>query len=104
MTSLLRLGTEVDWDSEQECFDTLSRELAEFFCLQFEIGDDMMDASGDITNAEITQKKKSRAWTIEHVFFPAFRQRFLAPKSAAEDGTIVRIASLQKLYKVFERC
>jgi DNA mismatch repair protein MLH1 len=48
--------------------------------------------------------RKSKAWTIEHVFFPALRQRYMPPKSAAEDGTIVRVASLDKLYKVFERC
>jgi len=91
-TFVLRLGTEVEWEEEQECFETLSRELSEFYCLQYE--DDEEEAA----------LSSSRMWTVEHVFFPALRQRFLPPRSAAEDGTIVRIASLDKLYKVFERC
>lgn len=35
-----RLGTEVEWDEEQECFDTFCRELAEFYCLHYQIDDD----------------------------------------------------------------
>lgn len=88
----------MEWDEEQECFETLCRELAEFYCLQYEDDDE------DETATDTSQVSTGRAWTVEHVFFPAFRQRFLPPKSAAEDGTIVKIASLEKLYKVFERC
>eukprot|EP01126_Amoeba_proteus_P061080 TRINITY_DN8158_c0_g1_i2.p1 TRINITY_DN8158_c0_g1~~TRINITY_DN8158_c0_g1_i2.p1 ORF type:complete len:269 (-),score=72.73 TRINITY_DN8158_c0_g1_i2:72-878(-) len=115
-TFILRLGTEVEWDEEQECFETLARELAEFYCLQYEDedgedgeeeeegGDGTGGGSGGDGGGNRAKKSNSRAWTVEHVFFPAFRQRFLPPKTAAEDGTIVRVASLDKLYKVFERC
>ena len=111
-----RLGTEVDWDEEQECFETLSRELAEFYCLQYEDEEDDKENKDDNEKKQMEGifidfptiyflgHKSSREWTIEHVFFPAFRQRFLPSRSAAEDGTLVRIASLDKLYKVFERC
>jgi DNA mismatch repair protein MLH1 len=116
ITEKRRLGTEVEWDEEQECFETLAREFAEFYCLQYEDDEGtcfpsfwclnfvLLPSSFLIRIEPDSQVSSARSWTVEHVFFPAFRQRFLPPKSAAEDGTIVRIASLDKLYKVFERC
>jgi len=100
-TFILRLGTEIDWTEEQACFDTLSREFAEFYCLQYEDEPEPVEGEDDVA---VNQSAKERMWTIEHVFFPAFRQRFLPPQSASEDGSVIRIASLDKLYKVFERC
>jgi DNA mismatch repair protein MLH1 len=44
-----------------------------------------------------------QSWTIQHMFFPAFRD-FRPPKKFANDGTVIEIASLENLYKVFERC
>ena len=43
-------------------------------------------------------------WTVEHVIYPALRHSFLPPKWFAEDATILQIANLPDLYKVFERC
>jgi hypothetical protein len=43
-------------------------------------------------------------WVIEHVIYPALRLSFLPPKRFAEDATILQIANLPDLYKVFERC
>lgn len=31
---VLRLATEVDWDSEQDCFQTFCRETAKFFSIR----------------------------------------------------------------------
>eukprot|EP00261_Vitis_vinifera_P014931 XP_003633884.2 PREDICTED: DNA mismatch repair protein MLH1 [Vitis vinifera] len=45
-----------------------------------------------------------REWSIQHVLFPAVRLFFKAPTSMATDGTFVQVASLEKLYKIFERC
>jgi len=100
-TFILRLSTEVEWDEEQTCFETLSREFSEFYCLQYD-EDETEDEPADLS--VVTPKENSRNWSIEHVFFPAFRRRFLPPQSASEDGSVIRIASLDKLYKVFERC
>eukprot|EP01123_Difflugia_compressa_P013193 TRINITY_DN5988_c0_g1_i1.p1 TRINITY_DN5988_c0_g1~~TRINITY_DN5988_c0_g1_i1.p1 ORF type:complete len:129 (+),score=21.92 TRINITY_DN5988_c0_g1_i1:2-388(+) len=94
-TFMLRLSTEVDWDEEQACFDTLSREFAEFYCLQY---DDTKNPTASPT------KDNPREWTIEHVFLPALRHRFIPPQTASEDGSVIRVASMEKLYKVFERC
>jgi DNA mismatch repair protein MLH1 len=74
---------------EQPCFDTLAQEIARFYSLK-----KLEDSEGLV----------ERKWTIEHVIFPAIRQRFAPPQAMAQDGTIVQVASLEKLYKVFERC
>lgn len=31
---ILRLATDVEWDSEKECFDTICRETAKFYAVQ----------------------------------------------------------------------
>ncbi|MEE6510449.1 hypothetical protein FKM82_030180 [Ascaphus truei] len=43
-------------------------------------------------------------WTTEHVLFKAFRTHLLPPQPFAEDGSILQLANLPDLYKVFERC
>ena len=41
---------------------------------------------------------------MEHVIFPALKSDLVAPHSMADDGSILQIADLKELYKVFERC
>ncbi|TYJ01232.1 hypothetical protein E1A91_A13G139100v1 [Gossypium mustelinum] len=45
-----------------------------------------------------------REWSIQHVLFPSMRLFLKPPNSMASNGTFVRVASLEKLYKIFERC
>ncbi|KAK4802259.1 hypothetical protein SAY86_000462 [Trapa natans] len=45
-----------------------------------------------------------REWSIQHVLFPAMRLFLKPPTSMATNGTFVQVASLEKLYKIFERC
>ncbi|KAJ7234636.1 histidine kinase-like ATPase [Mycena haematopus] len=71
---LMRLGPQVDWNSEMECFDSFLRELAYFY-----------------------------RWQIQHIVFPSLRRYLSAPKTLL-DRDVVQIASLPDLYKVFERC
>ncbi|KAL3513371.1 hypothetical protein ACH5RR_026088 [Cinchona calisaya] len=45
-----------------------------------------------------------REWSIQHILFPSMRLFFKPPTSMATNGTFVQVASLEKLYKIFERC
>lgn len=45
-----------------------------------------------------------REWSIQHVLFPAMRLFLKPPTSMATNGTFVQVASLEKLYRIFERC
>ncbi|KAF9018152.1 hypothetical protein BDZ89DRAFT_1074184 [Hymenopellis radicata] len=96
---LMRLGPQVNWTSEQECFESFLRELAHFYvpgpaaCF---------DASIPLTEEQEVQNKAER-WQIEHVLFPSMRRYLAAPKSLL-DADVVQVANLPDLYKVFERC
>jgi DNA mismatch repair protein MLH1 len=84
---LLRLGTEVDWESEKDCFRTLSREIA-IFC------------SADPPTEHVG--KEDYLWKIQHLIFPCFKTYFAAPGKLKE--YITPLANLADLYKIFERC
>lgn len=83
---------QVEWRYEQECFDSIARVLAQFYALE----------SSDDTEED--SSKPSTSWVVEQVLFRHFRERFWPPKSFGLDGTVVQLTSLEKLYKVFERC
>ncbi|NWX84040.1 MLH1 protein, partial [Nothoprocta pentlandii] len=100
---ILRLATEVNWDEEKECFESLSKELSMFYSIRKQyIVDD--------TNLTSSQAEDSDSgstgwkWTVEHVVFKASRTHLLPPKHLADDGNILQLANLPDLYKVFERC
>lgn len=82
---LLRLATEVDWETEKSCFDTFSRETAVFYsCIPQ------------------TMEENEWKWILEHIFYASIKIYVLPPPSF--QSKIVPIASLSNLYKVFERC
>jgi DNA mismatch repair protein MLH1 len=94
---LMRLGPQVDWTDEANCFRTLMRELAYFY-----IPGPLPSEGLQEGEAESDAKRLER-WQIQHVLFPAMRKYFVAPKKVL-DADVVQVASLPDLYKVFERC
>lgn len=95
---ILRLATEVNWDSEKECFRDFSKECSMFYSIRKQY---ILEAEpGEEQGAEVNAWR----WKVEHVIFKAFRNLLSPPKSFSEDGTVLQIANLPDLYKVFERC
>lgn len=96
---ILRLATEVNWDNEKECFRDFSRECSQFYSIRKQYileavpGEPQQDA-----------ELNSWRWKMEHLIFKAFRNLFSPPKHFSEDGSVLQIANLPDLYKVFERC
>lgn len=43
-------------------------------------------------------------WMVRHVVLPAMRGHLRPPKARAGDGSCVQVASLERLYRIFERC
>ncbi|KAI8374834.1 DNA mismatch repair protein Mlh1 [Blakeslea trispora] len=82
---LLRLGTEVNWEHEKECFHTLSREIAIFYSAEPPMTD-----------------KEGYLWKVQHLVFPCFKTRFSAPTTLKT--FVTQLANLADLYKIFERC
>lgn len=82
---ILRLATEVDWNSEQKCFDTFSRETAMFY-----------SHIPQVTN------ESEWKWYVEHILYTNLKQ-YLLP-SHKITSHIFKLTTLSNLYKVFERC
>ncbi|XP_046745958.1 DNA mismatch repair protein Mlh1 [Diprion similis] len=84
---VLRLATEVDWTAEQSCFDGICRETAKYF-------------------SHVSRNEENPEWrnVTEHILYPAIKNSLLPPKHFAHDSTILQIARLPDLYRVFERC
>lgn len=86
---------QVNWTSEEECFDSFLRELAYFYTPGPVPSMSTLPSPSEEQNAE--------RWQIQHILFPAMRRYLMAPKSLLERD-VVQVASLPDLYKVFERC
>ncbi|KAM7409094.1 hypothetical protein PAMA_002685 [Pampus argenteus] len=96
---ILRLATEVNWDNEKECFRDFCKECSMFYSIRKEY----------ILEAEPAEEQQdaelnSWRWNVEHIIFKAFRTLFSPPMHLSEDGSVLQIANLPDLYKVFERC
>ncbi|KAL1933553.1 hypothetical protein VTP01DRAFT_7643 [Rhizomucor pusillus] len=102
---LLRLGTEVNWETEFECFKSLTREIAIFYSAS----PPAEPPSAADKNVDLYKQEHDRyRWQVQHLIFPRLKTQFFATKSLskAPDGGkyIIPIASLPELYKIFERC
>ncbi|KAG1885385.1 histidine kinase-like ATPase [Suillus subluteus] len=95
---LMRLGPQVIWESEQECFGSFMRELAYFYSPA-----PLSVVSAPASDEDKQEKQKSEAWRIQNILFHAMRKYLAAPKSLL-DNDVVQVASLPDLYRVFERC
>ncbi|KAM9601764.1 DNA mismatch repair protein Mlh1 [Trichechus inunguis] len=100
---ILRLATEVNWDEEKDCFESLSKECALFYSIR-----QQYVCEGSTLSSQQSEEPGSAPnpwkWTVEHIVYKAFRSHLLPPKRFTEDGNILQLANLPDLYKVFERC
>ncbi|KAJ8442861.1 hypothetical protein Cgig2_022227 [Carnegiea gigantea] len=131
---VLCLGNDVDWEDEKSCFQTISAALANFYAmhppmlpnpsgdgLQHYKKKSVIETLGEESSmnkldgseeneiehelvAEAETAWAQREWSIQHILFPAMRLFLKPPSSMAKNGTFVQVASLEKLYRIFERC
>jgi len=116
---MLWLCTEVEWEYEVECFEGIARQIADFYCVQPEsvYTDDPNFKPMTYQQPTTTSKPDDRPppppdstdghsaeWIVQHTVFPHLRKNFFPPKGFSNDGTIIQIAQLENLYKIFERC
>merc|ERR1711879_1036018 len=97
---ILNLCAQVDWSEEQACFKGILEQLATFYCMNT-----ITDAEQRENPSYLDPKDHaSPVWKIEHMLFPALRTDFTPTKDLGSDGSVVQIACVEKLYKIFERC
>ncbi|KIK70165.1 hypothetical protein GYMLUDRAFT_544970 [Collybiopsis luxurians FD-317 M1] len=94
----MRLGPQVNWESETECFDSFLRELAYFYIPGPILSDSNVDSSSEAEKD--SPGAKAERWQIQHILFPAMRRHLATPKSPLDVG-VVQVASLPDLHKVF---
>ena len=85
---LIRLATEVNWETERDCLHDICREIARLYC--------WTPSTDGVSEAARFQ--------LEHALFPALKEQLLPGRFSANDGTFLQVADLPDLYKVFERC
>ena len=96
---LCMLATEVDWSDEMECFKTFVQVTASFYSVREVKGREARFDMGQHGGAAGDWRH-----VVEHIVFPAIKRRLLPPKDCLSDKTLVQVANLPDLYKVFERC
>ena len=119
---ILRLATEVNWSAELDCFETFAQEIARFYSLRNPVYFEEHTTDAQPVHISLLFKSllfeidlhevdcnwfqgcQSWNWTTEHVLYPAMRSTFLPASSQAQDRSILQLANLHDLYKVFERC
>ncbi|KGN45878.2 DNA mismatch repair protein MLH1 isoform X2 [Cucumis sativus] len=130
---MLSLANDIDWEDEKTCLQSISAAIGNFYAmnppllpnpsgdgLQFykriklsgnsdgeNIGDDEVGMDNEIDHQLLSEAETiwaQREWSIQHVLFPSMKLFFKPPHSLGENGTFIRVASLEKLYKIFERC
>ncbi|XP_037949367.1 DNA mismatch repair protein Mlh1 [Teleopsis dalmanni] len=85
---LLRLATDVEWETEEECFETFCRETARYYTI--------------VSEVELLSDVNRHNWIVEHIIYPAMKRYLLPPNKLKKE--MYELTSLPKLYKVFERC
>ena len=101
----LALAHDVDWTEEKACFRTVADALATFYADSFDSSPETeRDASAAKTGTEAETEDPERVRAIKQFVFPAMRRCLHPSKVAAVQGVATQVASLEQLYRVFERC
>ncbi|GFY24506.1 DNA mismatch repair protein Mlh1 [Trichonephila clavipes] len=95
---VLRIASDVEWSSEKECFQSFCREMAAFYAVPEK------KIHSENFNKTEANGEKSFNWIIEHAIYTAIKKDLKPPNHFSTDASILRIANLPDLYKVFERC
>lgn len=101
---LLNLATATNWDEEMECFRTVALALAEYYShlpTEFSVQQALLSAHAVTAFPALTRQG---ADLLQSVLYPALRLYLVPHQQRSTDHTIVQVAALEQLYKVFERC
>lgn len=112
-TLFLRLATQVDWADEKRCFESFARELAYAHTLSQTSSQEENSRTGGAVLDDDGQEMEdggieaSIRWKIQHVWFPHMASRgggFIPSRALVKEDKLIQVASLNDLYRIFERC
>jgi len=97
---LVKLATEVDYENEKSCFESICSEIGVYYA---ELSDDIGGGDGaEGDNISLIDDEARKL--VQHTLFPNIAFCLQPPKEFASDGTFTLCALLPSLYRVFERC
>lgn len=100
---IYRLGTKVNWESEEPCLEGVMRQISLFYIPEvIELVDTSDENILEEERMKFVARSEEMSSILENVIFPCVKRRFLAPRHLLKD--VIEIANLPGLYKVFERC
>lgn len=103
---IYRLGTKVDYENEKMCLQEILQQIALLYVPDAIPIADPADGGGsdarDTEAAENSTRRQLVDRVLEYVVFPLMKERFLVPNNLS--SSIIQIADLPGLYRVFERC
>jgi DNA mismatch repair protein MLH1 len=103
----LALAHDVDWTEEKACFRTVADALATFYADSFDSRAET-EREASVAESETETRRETeeteRVRAIKQFVFPAMRRCLYPSKVAAVQGVATQVASLEQLYRVFERC
>ncbi|QDZ22878.1 DNA mismatch repair protein MLH1 [Chloropicon primus] len=100
---LLCLGHDTDWESEKGCFMSIADAIADFYSAEMTCVSPYRNPE-EGKDEELEALCKEEEHTIQNVVFPCMRTMLKPSAKRATDATVVQVASLERLYKIFERC
>ena len=95
---IYRLCCDTDWMNERQCFHDIITHITNYYTI-----------TNPLYYIHIDNHQQRYTYIhnmVQNVTYPALKQSniFIADKSLIESNSVVQIASLQQLYKIFERC
>lgn len=109
---IYRLGSRINYEDEKECLSGILKEISLLYVPESISNEISLEDTTSISDKrEQTQeyekqvnvvKRNELDHVLEHTLFPALKQKFIATDKIL--GSVVQIADLPGLYKVFERC
>jgi DNA mismatch repair ATPase MutL len=101
---LWALCRKVVWTDETECFRTVSLCLAELYGTLATTRPLVIDATSVAAGDAFPPLTGEASEMLRTLIYPALRKYLIPHRARSKDHTVVQIAALEQLYKVFERC
>ena len=105
---VLGLANDVEWGEEKACFRSTAEVIAKFYACDGDAwtvsGGGGGGDGGDGGGGEPAEDDSERVRQIKQFVFPAMRRYLRPSRDLAAQRVATQVASLEQLYRVFERC